>query len=228
MAALKDKGLTAELIEQAGGIYPPGQYDVFDQFDEPFRSRLVNLAAQLGLPRRAVATFKPWLLGMAMTAALMLRYDYDPADTFDYALYEQAMDESKATDHLFDPDEALRRYSGMPIEAQKSMAIQTVREAFTFEGDVPPLIAAWKAGDEGYITRHWESSFAGHSAVRRALDTAPKIELTRRMRGASGRTRGTRCMCSRCSTWPVMTACSNCSGRTAGGWKELSDRSSCG
>jgi len=180
-ALVKDGERMMKLIEQSGGIYPPGQYDVFDQFGEPFRSRLLNLTGQLGLPRRALSTFKPWLLAITLYGSLTIQAGYDPADTLDNAIYERALAESIPTDYLTDPLSELRRIDAMPVTAQKSLLIQIVREAFTFTGDVPLLIDAWKAGDLAYIARYQQDEWRGHSAAQRIMETEPKIEITRRL-----------------------------------------------
>jgi uncharacterized protein len=99
-----------------------------------------------GLPADQMKTFRPWLF-VIMTAALEMQKLGLSAEGVDQHLFNKAGPAGKKTGELETIDEQIAFLVNMGKGHESEMVIKSIEDAEKVATLIPPMIAAWKAGD---------------------------------------------------------------------------------
>jgi uncharacterized protein YbaP (TraB family) len=117
------------------------------------KARLGEVAKDLGLPVAAFDAMKPWLAGLQISVAPLLKAGYDPKAGVEILLKAEAQKAGKPVGQLETSEQQIRFFDGMPREAQLAYLRQSLKD---YDRTVPMLdglAASWAKGDVRAIER---------------------------------------------------------------------------
>ena len=116
-------------------------------------TQLTEAANAVGVPPAQMNIFRPWLAGLTLSVAPLVKAGYDPQSGVEQVLKARAVAANKSIHGFETIDEQVRILAGMPEEQQLAF-LRSVLEGYedaTVELDA--LVNAWAAGDVRAIER---------------------------------------------------------------------------
>jgi uncharacterized protein len=178
---------TQRLVSQLG-MAPPGRG--LSTWLTPEQSeRLNQTARRLGINPQSLEPMQPWLAGLTLTLAPMLRAGYDPDAGVDQAIDTFADARGKRRRAFETPAEQLALLADLSPELQLQMLLEAIDEAGKGAEALDQMSAAWERGELETLARLLNQDMArDYPEVYAALITrrndAWLVVLMREMEGA--------------------------------------------
>jgi uncharacterized protein len=153
----------------------------------------VQAAAELaGVPVRAVEQMRPWLAGLTLVIAPMMKEGYDPKKGADRQLELSAQSGNKIVRTFETPEQQLVFFSSLPQQSEIDFLIQTLDEIAAGPKYVDGMARAWLAGDTHELEvmtlermRNGAPALYDALFVQRNLDWCNQIEAVMKGAGTS-------------------------------------------
>lgn len=143
---------TQQLAAQWG--MAPAERPLSSWLTEAERARLNATAQRLGIDPRALEPMRPWLAGLALTIAPMLRAGYDPDAGVDRAIDAYGDSHNKNMRAFETPEQQIGFFANLPDEVQRQALLEAIDEAEKGVGELDAMGAAWSRGDTEKLERN--------------------------------------------------------------------------
>ena len=128
-----------------------------------------RLADAIGIPLDMLGQTKPWLAAMTVEMMLLFRIGFDPSLGIDMTMAARAQSDGKPITGLETVDDQLSFLDGLPLEAQRAMLLETLRDGADIETSIDAMIAAWRNGDVETLESGLIDAFDDHEALSSTL-----------------------------------------------------------
>ncbi len=108
---------------------------------------LQQVAKQMGMPQRALEMMKPWLAGISIAAAPLLKAGYDPKLGVDKQLQAQFKQAGKPVKGLESAKQQVLMLANLPKPLQLALLRQSLHEYKHADTQLAAILGAWKHGD---------------------------------------------------------------------------------
>lgn len=125
---------------------------------------LARAAQTAGLPGgvNTLQVMRPWLAGLTLAVAPLLKAGMDPAHGVDKLLKAQMLAAGKPVDGLETAEQQIRFLADLPADVELDFLRSTLRDVDKGSAQVTALIDAWKQGDVAAIARIEDEDLARH------------------------------------------------------------------
>lgn len=124
------------------------------RLDAAERTRLAQAAAAAGLPgTAALEAMQPWLAGLTLAVAPLLKAGMDPADGVDKQIRRQFEAAGKPVEGLETSEQQIRFFADMPDALQMAFLRSVLEDFGQGKARLDALVEAWKDGDVAAIAR---------------------------------------------------------------------------
>lgn len=132
----------------------PG-HPLSDKLSAAENATLTRAAQTAGVPGGAstLQMMRPWLAGLTLTVAPLLKAGLDPAHGVDKLLKAQMQAAGKPVNGLETSEQQIRFLADLPADVQLDFLRSTLRDVDKDSGELTTLIDAWKRGDVATIAR---------------------------------------------------------------------------
>jgi uncharacterized protein YbaP (TraB family) len=110
-------------------------------------ARLAEAAGAIGVPAAQMNVFRPWLAGLTLSVAPLVKAGYDPASGVELILKARAQQAGKPVRGFETLDQQIRILAGMPEDQQLAFLRSTLEDFDNATVELDKLVAAWAAGD---------------------------------------------------------------------------------
>lgn len=166
-----DQAAVIPLIQQYG-LSPDRPLSSMLTADE--LAALDAAAKEIGGSAAAFDVFRPWLAGLTLSMAPLVKAGYDPASGVELVLRAQAQAAGKPIKGLETLEQQIQILAGFPEEGQLAFLRQTLESFQTATTDLDALVTAWSSGDVDAITR------LGVDEMKQSSEVVYDAMLTRR------------------------------------------------
>ncbi|MEP9358720.1 TraB/GumN family protein [Sphingomonas sp. KR3-1] len=111
------------------------------------QARLGQAAAAMGRSAAQLDPMRPWLAGVMLSSAVILRGGFDPASGIDLALRRDAIAAGKPVLGLESLADEMRMLSNFPEEGQLGFLRKTLADFDVAPVELEKLVRAWRTGD---------------------------------------------------------------------------------
>lgn len=122
------------------------------------RERLAAAARRLGIQPQSLEPMAPWLAGLTLTTAPILRAGYDPAASVDRAIDAYGDARHKAMRWFETPEQQISLLAEFPETLQRQMLLEAIDEAEAGVAALDALSQAWERGDTRALERELNAS----------------------------------------------------------------------
>ncbi len=122
------------------------------------RERLSAVARRLGIEPQALEPMQPWLAGLTLTLAPILRAGYDPAASVDRAVDAYGDAHGKTMRWFETPEQQIGLLAELSDALQRQMLLEAIDEAEASAEGLETLSAAWERGDTDTLERELNAS----------------------------------------------------------------------
>ncbi|CAM5576404.1 TraB/GumN family protein [Rhodanobacter lindaniclasticus] len=125
---------------------------------------LTRAAQTVGVPGGAntLQMMRPWLAGLTLAVAPLLKAGLDPAHGVDKLLKAQMLAAGKPVDGLETAEQQIRFLADLPADVELEFLRSTLRDIDKGSAELTTLIDAWKHGDVATIARIEDDDLARH------------------------------------------------------------------
>lgn len=136
-----------------------------DKLSAAENATLTRAAQTAGVPGGAstLRMMRPWLAGLTLTVAPLLKAGLDPAHGVDKLLKAQMQAAGKPVNGLETSEQQIRFLADLPADVELEFLRSTLRDADKGSGELTTLIDAWKRGDVATIARIEDEDLARHA-----------------------------------------------------------------
>ena len=113
--------------------------------------KVQSVAKDAGVPAAAIEPMRPWLAGLTLVVAPLMKEGYDPKKGADRQLEESAMSGNKTIKTFETPEQQLLLFSSLPEQSQIAFLVQTLDDVAAGSEYVDGMARAWLAGDTGEL-----------------------------------------------------------------------------
>ena len=117
--------------------------------------RLTAQAQAAGLPMQAIGMMRPWLAAVTMTLAPLTKAGYDPQSGVELKLAAEAKAAGKPIKGFETVEQQLHFMSDLPEAEQIQMLRSNLDDAEKGAAELDAMVAAWEAGDQKALQRHF-------------------------------------------------------------------------
>jgi len=128
-----------------------------------------RLAEAVDIPLDMLGQTKPWLAAMTVEMMMLFRIGFDPSLGIDMTMAARAQSDGKPITGLETVDEQLSFLDGLPLEAQRAMLLETLRDSADIETSIDAMVTAWRNGDVETLESGLVDAFDDHEALSRTL-----------------------------------------------------------
>lgn len=143
-----DQAAVAPLVQQYG-LSPERPLSAL--LDAADIARLDKASATIGRSAKQLDPMRPWLAGVMLSAAVIMRGGFDPASGVDLALRREAVAAGKPVIGLESLADQIRMLSGFPEAGQLAFLRKTLDEFDAAPVELERLTRAWNTGDVAAI-----------------------------------------------------------------------------
>ncbi len=140
-----------------------------DLMGETAYAEAARLADAVDIPLDMLGQTKPWLAAMTVEMMLLFRIGFDPSLGIDMTMAARAQSDGKPISGLETVDDQLSFLDGLPLEAQRAMLLETLRDGADIENSIDAMITAWRNGDVETLESGLTEAFDDHEALSRML-----------------------------------------------------------
>jgi uncharacterized protein YbaP (TraB family) len=136
-----------------------------DKLSAAENATLTRAAQTAGVPGGAstLRMMRPWLAGLTLTVAPLLKAGLDPAHGVDKLLKAQMQAAGKPVNGLETSEQQIRFLADLPADVELEFLRSTLRDADKGSGELTTLIDAWKRGDVATIAHIEDEDLARHA-----------------------------------------------------------------
>lgn len=127
------------------GIDPSRPLDTL--LSEAEYARLGEAAGVIGIPLQQLNIMRPWLVGLSLAMAPLIKAGYDPTSGIELVLRARAEAEGKPVKGLETIEEQIMILAGFPEDAQLNFLRQSLESYENASVELDGLVDAWAAGD---------------------------------------------------------------------------------
>ena len=131
-----------------------------------------SIAGGIGVPLEAFATAEPWLTAITVEQIVLTRIGFDSNLGLESHLVSRAGKDQKEILGLEEFAEQLGYLDSLSIAAQRSLLLETLREAEEIGPIMDGLIAAWRKGDLDYLESQMLEDMQAYPEIYEALVVA--------------------------------------------------------
>ena len=126
---------------------------------------LAKAAQTVGVPGgvNTLQMMRPWLAGLTLAVAPLLKAGMDPAHGVDKLLKAQMLAAGKPVDGLETAEQQIRFLADLPADVELEFLRSTLRDVDKSRAELTTLIDAWKNGDVATIARIEDEDLAQHA-----------------------------------------------------------------
>lgn len=128
-------------------------------------------AASIDIPLEMLGQSEPWLAAMTVELMMLYRVGFDPALGVEMTISNRAIADGKPIEGLETVDEQLAFLDGLPLDAQREMLLQTLRQGAAFGETIHDLVSAWRFGDTAALEEGLLESMREQEALMATLVT---------------------------------------------------------
>lgn len=128
-----------------------------------------RLAEAVDIPLEMLAQTKPWLAAMTVEMLLLFRIGFDPSLGIDMTMATRAQSDGKPITGLETVDEQLSFLDGLPLDAQRTMLLESLESGADIETSIDEMVTAWRNGDVRTLESGLVDAFDEHEALSRML-----------------------------------------------------------
>jgi uncharacterized protein YbaP (TraB family) len=128
-------------------------------------------AAAIDIPLDLLAQSEPWLAAMTVELMMLYRIGFNPVLGVEMTLSGRAIADGKPIEGLETVDEQLAFLDGLPLDAQREMLLQTLRQGAALGESVDELVRAWRHGDTATLEAGLLESMGEQEALLATLVT---------------------------------------------------------
>ncbi|HZX70269.1 MAG TPA: TraB/GumN family protein [Rhodanobacter sp.] len=141
----------------------PG-HPLSDKLSAAENATLTRAAQTAGVPGGAstLQMMRPWLAGLTLTVAPLLKAGLDPAHGVDKLLKAQMLAAGKPVNGLETSEQQIRFLADLPVDVELEFLRSTLRDVDKGSSELTSLIDAWKSGDTATIARIEDEDLAQH------------------------------------------------------------------
>ncbi|HEV2081655.1 MAG TPA: TraB/GumN family protein [Brevundimonas sp.] len=110
-------------------------------------AKLGEAAGVVGVPVQQLNIMRPWLVGLTLSMAPLVKAGYDPTSGIELVLRARAVAEGKPVKGLETIEEQIRILAGFPEDAQLNFLRQSLETYENAATELDDLVAAWSTGD---------------------------------------------------------------------------------
>ncbi|HCK84625.1 MAG TPA: TraB/GumN family protein [Hyphomonadaceae bacterium] len=170
------------------GMAPPGR-PLSTWLKPEDRERLADAARRLGIEPQALEPMRPWLAGLTLTLAPILRAGYDPGASVDRAIDAYGDAHSKTMRWFETPAQQIGLLAELPDALQRQMLLEAIDEAEAGIESLETLSGAWERGDTQTLERELNESMRDeypevYATLLRGRNDAWIAVLMRELEGA--------------------------------------------
>ena len=136
--------------------------------DGPYAEAL-DMAGRIGIPLPAFATSEPWLTAITVEQLVLTRIGFDASLGLESHLASRASGDQKSILGLEEFAQQLGYLDSLSLDAQRSLLLETLREAEDLGTMMNGLIAAWRNGDLEYLESHMLEDMQAYPEIYEAL-----------------------------------------------------------
>jgi uncharacterized protein YbaP (TraB family) len=126
---------------------------------------LAKAAQTVGVPGgvNTLQMMRPWLAGLTLAVAPLLKAGMDPAHGVDKLLKAQMLAAGKPVDGLETAEQQIRFLADLPADVELEFLRSTLRDVDKGSTELTTLIDAWKNGDVATIARIEDEDLVQHA-----------------------------------------------------------------
>jgi uncharacterized protein YbaP (TraB family) len=117
-------------------------------------AELEAAAASIGVPAAQMNIFRPWLAGLTLSIAPLVKAGYDPASGVELVLKTRAQTAGKPIHGFETLEEQVGLIAGLPDDAQLAFLRSTLETYDNATVELDRLVGAWAQGDVAAIERY--------------------------------------------------------------------------
>ena len=142
----------------------PG-HPLSDKLSAAENATLAKAAQTVGVPGgvNTLQMMRPWLAGLTLAVAPLLKAGLDPAHGVDKLLKAQMLAAGKPVDGLETAEQQIRFLADLPADVELDFLRSTLRDVDKGSTELATLIDAWKNGDVAAIARIEDEDLARHA-----------------------------------------------------------------
>jgi len=111
-------------------------------------------AASIGVPAAQIDIFRPWLAGLTLSVAPLIKAGYDPASGVELVLKARAQAAGKPIHGFETLEEQVGLIAGLPDDAQLDFLRSTLKTFDNASVELDRLVNAWSSGDVASLERY--------------------------------------------------------------------------
>jgi uncharacterized protein YbaP (TraB family) len=136
-----------------------------DKLSATENATLAKAAQTVGVPGgvNTLQMMRPWLAGLTLAVAPLLKAGMDPAHGVDKLLKAQMLAAGKPVDGLETAEQQIRFLADLPADVELEFLRSTLRDVDKSRAELTTLIDAWKNGDVATIARIEDEDLAQHA-----------------------------------------------------------------
>ena len=136
-----------------------------DKLSAAENATLAKAAQTVGVPGgvNTLQMMRPWLAGLTLAVAPLLKAGMDPAHGVDKLLKAQMLAAGKPVDGLETAEQQIRFLADLPADVELEFLRSTLRDVDKGSTELTTLIDAWKNGDVATIARIEDEDLAQHA-----------------------------------------------------------------
>lgn len=154
LAASQALWLEIEDVDDPAAMQPLVQQLGVDQtrtlssrLNDEDRALLAQTSAALGMPAQALEPMRPWLAGMTLTVAPLIRAGYDPTRGVDRLIKEAAVARGLPVHGFETVEQQMRFFADLPEDQQIAFLHQALEDYAEGPAVIDRLADAWARGD---------------------------------------------------------------------------------
>lgn len=142
----------------------PG-HPLSDKLSAAENATLAKAAQTVGVPGgvNTLQMMRPWLAGLTLAVAPLLKAGLDPAHGVDKLLKAQMLAAGKPVNGLETAEQQIRFLADLPAGVELEFLRSTLRDIDKGSAELTTLIGAWKNGDVAAIARIEDEDLASHA-----------------------------------------------------------------
>jgi uncharacterized protein YbaP (TraB family) len=136
-----------------------------DKLSATENATLAKAAQTVGVPGgvNTLQMMRPWLAGLTLAVAPLLKAGMDPAHGVDKLLKAQMLAAGKPVDGLETAEQQIRFLADLPADVELEFLRSTLRDVDKGSTELTTLIDAWKNGDVATIARIEDEDLVQHA-----------------------------------------------------------------
>lgn len=135
-----------------------GGKSLSDLLDAADAERLTEIAASLGLPKRAIEPMRPWQAFLTLSVQFIVSRGFDPGSGVETALLGEARTRGRDLRFFETVEQQLGFFTALSPEAEKDLLVTTLREWDRQTSEFDHLFNAWATGDADAIDQMMNAS----------------------------------------------------------------------